>query len=1491
MKNKITNNKIGAVMVVGSGIAGMQASLDLSNSGFKVYLVEETDGIGGRMAQLDKTFPTNDCAMCTISPKLIEVDKHPNIEIITRTKLLSLEGHAGNFKATIEKSPRFIDLEKCNACGDCVEVCPVEISDPHNYNLGTKKPIGKKYPQTIPNGYAIDKGSRPPCVMACPANVNCQGYTALVAQGKFAEAVKLVHEKNPFLSVCGRICHHPCESECHRADEDEALAINPIKRFLGDWALNHPEEIKQVFEKQQIKDELLDKQKEENKNHKIAVIGSGPAGLTTAEDLAKLGYRVTIFESSDVLGGMLRTGIPDYRLPKSLLEAEINLILEKGVETRMNTTLGKDISLDDLKNEGFESVFLAIGAQKGRILNIDGADLPQVYNGIDFLKNINLNKDVRVGEEVIVIGGGNVAIDVAMSCSRKGAAKVKIVCLESRGEMPAHNWEISDAEEEGIEIINSWGPLKINGSDKVEGLHVKKCLSVFDSDGKFSPQFDESEIKNISADTVIFAIGQGLDREIVGSIGIESSGSGWINANKITLETSIKGIFGGGDAVLGPSSAIDAIALGHEAAVSIDRFIHDENMYANREKDKSIAPKPNKVIEPKNRVKEKRSSVENRKGNFDELSYTITEEEAIAEASRCMSCGICSECQQCVFVCEAGAINHKMTPEITDLDVGAVIIATGFEPFDAKGKPEYGWERYANVLTAPEFERELSASGPFSGKMTRLSDLGKPKRIAWIQCVGSRDQLCGKEYCSSVCCMYATKQAICAREEGSEATIFYNDIRAFGKGFDKYYDRAKNELGVRYIKSIVSSVKQLYQSKDLLIKYIDEQNKPREEQFDMIVLSVGLVPSRSTKELFEKLNIEYNKYGFCESNKLSPCSTNVEGIFVCGAGESPKDIPESVMEASSASALAGELLGDVRGSLVNNKQYPAEIDVMNDEPRVGVFVCHCGSNIARIIDVEQLVEFAAKLPHVVHAERNLYTCSSDTQKKMIELIKEKNLNRVVVSSCTPRTHEPLFQDTIREAGLNKYLFEMANIRDQCSWVHPDMPELALDKAKDLVAMAVSRAVTLESLKEKEYPVNKSALIIGGGASGMTAALSLADQGFKSYIIEKTEQLGGNLRNIKRLINGTHTEEFLNNLIEKVNNHHSIDVFLNAHVEEFSGHVGEFQTTIISNEQSITLNHGVVLFTTGAKSYEPTEYLFGKNPNVIKQIDFEKSLHQNPESAKNLKNVVMIQCVGSREEPRNYCSRICCQEAVKNALHLKEINPATNIYVLYRDMRTYGFDELYYLKAREQGVVFIRYDVDKKPIVEDVNGNLKIKVYDTTLNSEIELNPDKLVLSAGIVSDDTLGKLMTKFKTPVNEDGFLMEAHMKLRPLDFANEGMFMAGLAHAPKQLHESLAQAKGAASRAMTILSKDKLTISGSIAEIDEEKCAICLTCVRACPYGVPFVNDNNKAEIDSASCQGCGTCAGACPAKAIHINHFKDEQIMAKCDAFEIIKQMENL
>jgi heterodisulfide reductase subunit A-like polyferredoxin len=771
-----TKKKIGAVMVVGAGITGMQSALDLANSGFKVYLVEKNPSIGGRMSQLDKTFPTNDCSMCMISPKLIEVAKHNNIELITNADIESVEGEEGNFKIKVLKKPRYIDLAKCTGCGDCIQACPVEMRNEFEQGLNKRKATFKRYPQAIPGAFSITKGARPPCKLTCPAGCNGQGYIALTSKGKYLEALNHIKQWIPLPAAVGRICHHPCEQECNRGDIDEPLGIAPIKSFVADI-------VRQKRKEGSIPPE--EKPRIDPAKGKVAIVGSGPSGLACAYDLAKHGYPVTIFEASSQPGGQLQWAIPKYRLPKDVLQADIQDVLDLGIELKLNTPINEKISLDNLKSQGYKAIYLAIGTAKSRSLPIPGVATPGVLLALDFLKDACEGKEIKLGKRVVVIGGGNVAMDVARTARRLGAAEVQAICLESREEMPAHVWEIEEAEEEGIYINNRWGPQEVNSKDgKVTGIVFQKCTSVYDKDKRFNPSYDPNITTRFDCDNVIIAIGQATDLSVLPKDSkIKTSRGGLIIADPVTLATDEDGIFAGGDGVSGPKSAVEAMGHGHEAAISIERYLSGLDLKRDRVKTKEEpAPIPEGEHPKLKRVHLRTIPLERRLSSFDEMNMTYTEEEAKAEADRCLNCGLCSECLQCVAVCQAKAVDHTQKPEHLDIAVGSVVLAPGFDPIAANIKGEYGYGRMPNVVTSLEFERILSASGPFSGVVKRPSDDKHPVKIAWIQCVGSRDKACGRDYCSSVCCMYATKEAIIAKEH--EKTInrcFYNDIRALVK--------------------------------------------------------------------------------------------------------------------------------------------------------------------------------------------------------------------------------------------------------------------------------------------------------------------------------------------------------------------------------------------------------------------------------------------------------------------------------------------------------------------------------------------------------------------------------------------------------------------------------------------------------------------------------------------------------------------------------------
>jgi heterodisulfide reductase subunit A len=849
-------------------------------------------------------------------------------------------------------------------------------------------------------------------------------------------------------------------------------------------------------------------------------------------------------------------------------------------------------------------------------------------------------------------------------------------------------------------------------------------------------------------------------------------------------------------------------------------------------------------------------------------------------------------CQICVPTCRPRAINFKQRQEEIEVEVGAAILAPGFEIFDARAKAELGYGLAENVLTSLEFERLLSASGPHQGQIIRPSDRAEPRRVAWIQCVGSRDCALNRSWCSSVCCMYATKEAIIAREHlpELEATVFYIDMRAFGKEFDNYYRRAVENYGVRYVRSMVSSVKELQQTKNLLLGYLDESGNKVEEEFDLAVLSVGLSPPAGAGELAARLGLELNEHGFCRTRPDQPLATSRPGVFVCGTFSGPKDIPDSVMQGSGAAAEAATLLAEVRGTLTRTEELPPERDVSGEEPRAGVFVCHCGSNIAGVVRVAEVVEYARGLENVVHAENMLYACSQNSQAEIRRLIAERGLNRIVVAACSPRTHEHLFQDCIRKEGLNPYLYEQANIRDQCSWVHMRQPDEATRKSCDLVRMAVAKARLIAPLQTREMAINHDALVIGGGMAGMTAALELADQGFTVHLVERGDELGGMARRLSRSLEGADLAALVRDGALRVKSHPNIRLHLGSEVIAAAGSIGNFRSTVAgANDQTEEIEHGALIIATGAEMLAPDLYLYGQDARVVSQVELEERLAAADPSVLKARSIAMIQCVGSREEGRPYCSRLCCAQAVKNALQIKELNPQASIFILYRDIRTYGLKEDYYREARARGVVFIRYEPERPPQVSLGPANvLRLRVWDASLKAGVEIDCGLLALALAIVPAAANRDLAQLYKVPLSADGFFLEAHMKLRPVDFATDGVFMCGLAHGPKPIEESLAQAKAAASRAAAILSRPTLTLEAAISEVQLANCDGCAYCVEPCPFGaislVEFVREGEVkkvAEVNEAKCKGCGVCMATCPKQGIMVRHFRLDQLTAQVEA----------
>ena len=850
------------------------------------------------------------------------------------------------------------------------------------------------------------------------------------------------------------------------------------------------------------------------------------------------------------------------------------------------------------------------------------------------------------------------------------------------------------------------------------------------------------------------------------------------------------------------------------------------------------------------------------------------------------------KCRICEKFCEEKVIDYEQKDSVIDIEVGGIIMAVGSQEFNAKLKDEYSYGTSPNVLTSIEFERLLSASGPTQGHVIRPSDQKEPESVAFLQCVGSRDSQVGEPFCSAICCMQAAKDAIIMVEHLPEVgvTIFNMDTRAGGKDFDKFINRAQDEYKARFVRARVSSVEINPANDNLRVRYDPNDGGPlQEDEFGMVVLSVGLFTPPSTRKLADKLGVKLSAEGFVTSNPFDPVLTSLDGVFACGTLTGPRDIPETVVQASAAAGAAASLQAQLPELRIKT-EYPPQRDIRGEAPRVGVFVCRCGINIASTVDVPGVVEFALSLPWVEHAQELLFSCAGDSQRIIAEVIKEKSLNRVVVCACTPRTHESLFQNTLQTAGLNPYLFEFANIREHCSWVHQKEPEQATVKAKQLTAMAVTKVLCLEPLWPERLPVNHDALVIGGGVAGMTAALELAKHNTNVHLVEQQKQLGGNFKDVCFTMDGQPSREFLKDLIEQVTGNPKIHVHLYSEVGEVKGFVGNFKTNIRSiddesDEAAAEIEHGAVIVATGAKELETEEYLKGQDPRVLTLRELETAIGDGSELKDSLKgagSVVLIQCVGSRCDERPYCSRICCNKSIKNALRLKELNSDINVYVLYRDVRAYGLHELDYRKAREQGVIFIRYEENAKPKVTCENGSLRVNLFDPILRRDIVIDADFVGLAVGIAASSENKVLSQMLKVPLNSEGFFLEAHVKLRPVDFATEGVFVCGLAHYPKDVSESVAQARAAAARAMTILSKETIEAESKVSIVRSERCAACGACVAVCAFSAIEIDEDKRvAVVNEALCKGCGACTATCRSGAIDLKGFNDEQLAAAIQA----------
>jgi heterodisulfide reductase subunit A-like polyferredoxin len=1297
------NESVGSVLVCGGSVAGVQAALDLASGGFKVYLLESTAAIGGKMARIESIVPSGDCPMCILTPRMVECARNRNIEIITLSDIQSISGKPGHFKVKIRQNPRYVDLKMCDACGDCSTACPVYLPEEAGSGQEARKAISRVFPQAIPNVFGIVKASgQTACTVGCPAGVNVQGFVALVREGKLAEAYELILKRCPLPASSGRICRHSCEEKCRRIEIDEAVSIRDLERFVADSIQSDPE----LYP---VSTPSPNKQ-----GGRVAVVGGGPAGLTAANDLALMGYEVTLFESQDKLGGMLRYGIPAFRLPKDVLQKEIQSILKLGINVQTNTRIANPKNLlvtgipsngEGTPSEPFHAVFLATGAWGPRKLGIPGENGRGVWQAVNFLYAVNSGAFPPIGPNVTILGGTDLALDAARCALRlPGVKSVDLACLESWVEMPADPDVIDEACKEGIIVHNGLGATRFEmAGNRVMSVRFRACTSVYDENKRFDPLFDDAIVSSLPTDTVIVATGRLSD---VSGFGLEMRPGSRILADSRTLAAGFPGIFAGGDVVLGPASMAEAIAQGHKAAEGIDAYLRGSSHLRSTEPVTSPAPSmfrpnstniasnPNPGAPFQERVKIRPAESAGRLQFMNEIRLGYSKEQARIEAGRCLSCGLCSECLQCVKACTAGAIRHDQQPTEIELEVGSIIYAPGVTESD-------------------------------------------------------------------------------------------------------------------------------------------------------------------------------------------PCGP---GIYETGKLQDPEDIGESSLRGSAAAAGAMRQLTSVRGTQTQRREYPWERDVSDEAPRIGVFVCHCGHNISSVVDVESVVRKASKMLNVIHAEAADYTCSDLNQRRIKEMIRKYRLNRLVIASCSSRTHEILFQETLRESGLNRYLLAMTNIRDECSWVHRDDPSAATAKAIDLVSMAVAQARLLKAFPLTELPVTPSALIIGGGLAGMTAAKNIADQGYQVHLVEKSSALGGMLSIRRMTLENPGIQEYLNGLVESIQSHPKIHVYVNAELSGISGQAGDFTSILAVDGREVSVDHAVVIVATGGSERDTEQHLHGKNQNVITQSQLESMLANDapPAGLENNRKptVVMIQCVESRNSQHPYCSRICCSEAVKNALEIKRRYPNSEVVVLGGGMLTYGPQEAFYQKALEKRVRFIAYPEGMPPVVTEDAGLLKVSVRDAALNRDLAIHPDLLVLSTGIAPAADNEKIAQKLRSNLTAEGFFTQAHPKLRPVDLINEGQFLCGWAQSPQFLEETVLQAHATASRAAAILSKTKLEILGRIALVNPDGCVACTTCVKVCPYGAPRINEVRKSEIQGTKCIGCGSCAAACPSRTITLQQLEGIAMEAMLD-----------
>jgi len=845
----------------------------------------------------------------------------------------------------------------------------------------------------------------------------------------------------------------------------------------------------------------------------------------------------------------------------------------------------------------------------------------------------------------------------------------------------------------------------------------------------------------------------------------------------------------------------------------------------------------------------------------------------------CIDREACTKCGKCVEVCPTNAIDLDLPDESQEVTVGAIIVSSGFQEFDAAAMGQYGFGRYANVLNNLQVERLLASGGRTTGELLRPSDEKMPEKVAFLQCVGSRDA--ERNYCSTACCMYALKEAILIKEKypDTEVTIFYMDMRAFGKGYYRYYQQAQ-ELGVKFVHSRVSVIRENPKTKDLVLLARAEDGTDIRNEYNLVVLAAAQCPSTRAVELSQALDIDANQWGFVQSHGVWQTRTSKEGIYVCGSATAPADIADSVMQAGAAACEAATLLASARNKLIESEAESVKAPSSDEKTKVAVFLCQCGEEITATVDTAQVAEFAQTLPNVTSVEEVAFLCLPETLEDVKKNIKKSDANRVILAACAPYHYHRLLSETMREAGIHSSLWQLVNFREQLAWVHKDIQAQATEKAKKMLAMTVDKIRDQTPLTVTPTPVEQQALVIGAGVSGMVAALSLAEQGFETHLVEKTAASGGHGGSVHYSLGIEDPQSFLNDLKEKITGNSGIHFYPETEVVEVTGHSGNFITILKAGDDTTTeIKHGAIIVATGAEDYVPTEYQCGQSDKIITQKNLQQLLVEDKLGKPT--TVVMIQCVGSRDEEHPYCNRTCCSDAIVNALKIKERSPETEVYVLNRDIMTYAFREEYYLKAREAGVLFIRFNQENPPEVNATDKGITIQVDDPVLSGKLEIDTDLLVLSTGIVPGDNQA-LAEILDLELTDDGFFREVDTKFRPVDTVIDGILVCGRANAPRNLDEEVVAAQAAAQRAVNILSRKALQSGQIVSEVNARRCSFCGICVTTCPFNARWLDeDEHVAVVEEALCQACGACVAACPNSAAKLRGYRDKQILSMIQA----------